>query len=78
MTYHEFASDEALAEIHRALASDGRLVIADWAATGQQESGPPLSERYSAEDAVEALRASNFSISFEATRPETFLLVATV
>ncbi|WP_436934784.1 class I SAM-dependent methyltransferase [Halovenus marina] len=78
MTYHEFASDEAIAEVNRVLAPGSRLVIADWAATGEGESGPPLSERYTAEDAVEMLRSHGFSIGHEAVRPETFFLVVTV
>ncbi len=78
MTYHEFASDESLAEIRRVLAADGRLVIVDWAATGTGENGPPVDERYSADEAVEALRDAGFTIEHEAVRPETFLLIATL
>ncbi|MCU4744553.1 class I SAM-dependent methyltransferase [Natronoglomus mannanivorans] len=78
MTYHEFASDEALAEIRRVLAPAGRLVIVDWAATGPGNDGPPVDERYSADEATDALRDAGFTIEHEAVRPETFLLIATL
>ncbi|ELZ09574.1 Methyltransferase type 11 [Natrinema thermotolerans DSM 11552] len=78
MTYHEFASDEAIAEIRRSLAPNGRLVIVDWAATGTGEAGPPVEERYSADEAADALRAAGFEIEHAAVRPETFLLIATL
>lgn len=76
MTYHEFASDEAIAEIRRVLAPDGRLVIVDWAATGSGEDGPPVNERYSADEATDTLRDAGFTVEHEAVRPETFLLAA--
>lgn len=78
MTYHEFASDDALAEVHRVLRADGRLVVVDWAATGSGEHGPPLDERFTAAEAAATLRANGFRIEHEAVRPETFYLVATV
>lgn len=76
MTYHEFAGDEALAEIRRVLRSGGRLVVVDWTATGTGADGPPLEERYSADEAAAALRTAGFGIEHEAVRPETFLLIA--
>lgn len=78
MTYHEFVSDDALAEIRRVLRSAGRLVIVDWSATGTGEHGPPLDERSTAEAAADSLRNHGFEIEHEFDRPETFLLVATV
>jgi ubiquinone/menaquinone biosynthesis C-methylase UbiE len=77
MTYHEFASDDALAEIRRVLGPAGRLVIVDWTATGTGENGPPLDERYTADAAAESLRDHGFEIEHEFSRPETFMLVAT-
>lgn len=77
MTYHEFATPGALSEIRRVIDSAGRFAIADWAASGDGESGPPVEERYSATEAVEALHGAGFAVEFEAVRPETFLLVVT-
>lgn len=78
MTFHEFMSDDALAEIHRVLAPTGRIVIGDWTATGTGENGPPLDERYTADTAADALRDHGFDVEHQFSRPETFLLVATV
>ncbi|MFC7139889.1 class I SAM-dependent methyltransferase [Halosimplex aquaticum] len=77
MTYHEFASDDALTEIQRVLKSEGRFVVVDWAATGTGDEGPPLDERFTATDASDALRELGFRVEHEAVRPETFLLIAT-
>ena len=78
MTYHEFASDAALAEVCRVLGADGRFVVVDWAASGAGEDGPPLDERYTADEAATAVRDSGFDVEHVAVRPETFLLVAIV
>ena len=78
MTYHEFASDNALGEIARVLAPTGRLAIVDWSGEGLGEHGPPLDERYTVETASESLREHGFTIEHAFTRPETFLLVATL
>ncbi|MFB6083232.1 MAG: class I SAM-dependent methyltransferase [Halorientalis sp.] len=77
MTYHEFATDEALAELARVLASGARLAVADWSADGTGEDGPPLSERFREAEAATALETAGFEIEFRATRPETFLVVGT-
>jgi len=77
MTYHEFASAEAIAEIRRVLGPGGRFVVADWAAGGAGQRGPPLSERYGLDEATAALADHGFSVAFEAQRPETYLVVAT-
>ena len=77
MTYHEFASDAAVAEIRRVLRPGGRLVVADWAAEGEGERGPPLAERYSLDEAVATLDDGGFGVQFQAGRPETYLVVAT-
>ena len=77
MTYHEFTTASALAELARVLPSGGRLVVADWSADGSGENGPPLSERFGADEAATALEDAGFDVEFRATRPETFLVVAT-
>jgi glyoxylase-like metal-dependent hydrolase (beta-lactamase superfamily II) len=75
MTYHEFASEEALDEITHVLTDAGRLVIVDWAATGSGDSGPPLAERFSGAETANHLRDAGFHIEHTAIRPETFLLI---
>ena len=76
MTYHEFAGPAALSEVARVVRSGGRLVVADWSADGAGETGPPTDERFAADEAASALRDAGFDVEFEATRAETFVLVA--
>jgi len=75
MTYHEFASEQALREISRVLEPRGTLVVVDWTAAGSGAHGPPLDERFSLAEAADAIRQHGFEIEFEAERPETFLLI---
>ena len=76
MTYHEFASDDALAELARVIRPGGRLAIFDWSADGDGERGPPVDERYAASDAADPLEDAGFEIVTEQARPETFAVVA--
>lgn len=76
MTYHEFASDDSLAELARVIRPGGRLAVFDWSADGEGRRGPPVDERYDATEAVAALEDAGFEIATEATRPETFVVVA--
>lgn len=78
MTYHEFASADAIEEIARVLEPGGRLVLVDWAATGTGDRGPPLTDRFTAEAAADTLGAAGFEIEHVAVRPETFLLIASI
>lgn len=75
MTYHEFASENGLDELARVIAPSGRFVVVDWAASGTGESGPPVDERYTADEVVDALRNYGFTDIFRAVRPETYLIV---
>ena len=75
MTYHEFAGPVALDEVARVVRPGGRLVVADWSADGEGETGPPADERFSAAEAASELRDRGFDVEFEATRTETFVLV---
>jgi len=75
MTYHEFASEEAVAELARVIRPDGRLVVFDWSAAGDGGHGPPIDERYAAADATEMLSEAGFTVD-AAERTETFGVVA--
>lgn len=77
MTYHEYATDDALTEIRRVLASGGRHVVVDWSATGHGERGPPVDERFALETARNTHEDAGFSVVAGRERPETFVLVAT-
>jgi ubiquinone/menaquinone biosynthesis C-methylase UbiE len=76
MTYHESASPAGAQELGRVLAPGAPVVVVDWSSDGQQESGPPLSERYSANQAREQLAAAGFRVVHAAERSETFHLLA--
>ena len=77
MTYHEFATAEALAELVRVLAPGGRLVVADWSGDGAGESGPPVAERYTPAEVRDQLSNAGLTLERLEKRPETFLFVAT-
>jgi ubiquinone/menaquinone biosynthesis C-methylase UbiE len=77
MTFHEFASEAALAEIARVLPDGGRLGVADWTATGPGESGPPMDERYDLSDAVSLAEDAGLTVEHGDERRETFVLRAT-
>ena len=77
MTYHEFATSEALAELARVLAPGGRLVVADWSGDGPGESGPPVAERYTPAEVREHFADIPLTLDRLDERPETFLFVAT-
>ena len=75
MTFHEFASEAALAEVARVLRAGGRFVVADWTANGDGENGPPLDERYDRDAAVELLEGAGFEVVRADERPETLFVV---
>lgn len=78
MTYHEFYSEEALAEVKRVLGPEGRFVIADWSAAGSGESGPTTDERYDLASTRTQLEDAGFAVEYGTERPETFVVVAGV
>jgi len=73
-TFHELPRG-AVTESARVLRPGGRFVVADWSAEGRGERGPPLDQRHTADSAGTILAGADFSVEFEAVRPETFLLV---
>ena len=77
MTYHEFYGPDALREVRRVLAPDGRFAIADWSRNGSGESGPPTDERYDLSAARDHLEEAGFGVGRAEERPETFAIVAT-
>lgn len=76
MTFHEFATPEALTEVSRVLREGGRFVTVDWSASGEGEAGPPLSERQDTTSAESLLQAADFEVIRTNERPETFVVVA--
>lgn len=76
MTFHEFVGEGALVDVARAVRPGGRLVVADWTATGEYEMGPPEEERFDAASAADAVADAGFDVVRSTDRPETFVLVA--
>jgi len=76
MTYHEFASEAALAELARVLEPGGRIAIGDWTSEGRGEGGPPLADRFAAADARSALASAGFEVRRAEDRRETFVCAA--
>ena len=78
MTFHEYATPVAHNAVSDVLTSDGRLITIDWTRNGTGESGPPLDERFSIDDAVSQLQATGYHVSRAEERTESFLLIARV
>lgn len=76
MTYHEYASDDALAELARVVRPGGRVVTVDWTAVGAGDDGPPTDERFALGDCVAAFEAAGFRVTRAESRTETFACVA--
>lgn len=76
MTYHEFATDAALAELARVVRPGGRVVTLDWSGEGPGVDGPPVDERFALADAVDAFETAGFRTVDAATRVETFRYTA--
>jgi ubiquinone/menaquinone biosynthesis C-methylase UbiE len=76
MTFHEFATDDALRELSRVLAPGAPVAIGDWTRNGSGESGPPTDERYDLATAEETLANAGFSVEYASERPETFVVRA--
>ncbi|WP_255166952.1 class I SAM-dependent methyltransferase [Natrononativus amylolyticus] len=76
MTHHEYAGEDAFAELARVIQPGGRLVTVDWSADGPGEDGPSTDERFSLEETTADLEAAGFEILEARNRPETFAVVA--
>ena len=76
MTFHEFASEAALAEVARVLTDGGRMGVADWTARGLGEAGPPMDERYDLTGATEMAETAGLTVEHGSERRETFVLRA--
>ena len=76
MTFHEFATVDAIAELRRVLAPGGRAVTVDWTANGTGDAGPPLDERYDLVEATEMVETNGFEVALAQERPDTLLVVA--
>lgn len=76
MTFHEYATPDALGELHRVLADGGRAVTVDWSANGTGDEGPPLDERYDVETGVDLFEEAGFDVTFAQERPDTLVIVA--
>ncbi|MHB9286546.1 class I SAM-dependent methyltransferase [Halobacteriales archaeon Cl-PHB] len=77
MTFHEFATPEALAEVARVLRPGGRVGFADWSGAGGGRDGPPVTERFDASEAQGLLEEAGFSVQRAADRRETLVVAAT-
>jgi ubiquinone/menaquinone biosynthesis C-methylase UbiE len=75
MTFHEFATDEALAELARVVRPGGRVVTVDWSADGDGADGPTTDERYDLGHAVSAFADAGFATTHAVARRETFVSV---
>ena len=75
MTYHEFSTPAAAAELARVCRPGARVATVDWTSAGEGEAGPPTGERYDLTHAVETLEAAGFRTVRGATRRETFVHV---
>ncbi len=73
MTFHEFATEDSMAEVARVLAARARFGVADWSANGRGEAGPPREERYDLAAAEAMAEAAGLTVEGGSERRETFV-----
>jgi len=78
MTYHEFAGEASLAELARVCRPGAHIGIADWSSAGLGERGPPLGERFDADETATALESAGFAVTRANDRRETFVVASQV
>jgi ubiquinone/menaquinone biosynthesis C-methylase UbiE len=76
MTFHESTTPASLDALHGTLSEGAPFVVVDWSREGNGESGPPVEERYSAEQAEEFLSEAGFTVESAVERSETLRVVA--
>ncbi len=76
--FHEFDDPaQNLAELHRILIPDGRLMFLDWDPDGLQQKGPEHSHRVARAEAETALKGCHFQVDVaEAYTPDHWLIIA--
>jgi ubiquinone/menaquinone biosynthesis C-methylase UbiE len=72
-TYHEYHSDASIKELARVVRPGGRVITVDWSATGDQDAGPPLDERFALADTVSHFSDAGFTIEAAKDRAETYV-----
>jgi ubiquinone/menaquinone biosynthesis C-methylase UbiE len=75
MTFHEYASEEALAELARVVRPGGRVVTVDWSRHGDGDAGPPRDERFGAGETATFFADAGFTVERAAERRETLVTV---
>lgn len=75
-TYHEYYSPASLSCLARVLRPGGVVVTVDWSAKGEENAGPPLSERFALSAVIKHFEDAGFRIVEAMERPETFVCVA--
>ena len=76
MTFHESTTPRAISDLHRVLGVGAPFVVVDWSGDGDGDSGPPLSERFDAQQARDVVTDAGLRVESAAERSETFHLVA--
>ncbi len=58
---HEIDDEATFEELYRVIKEDGKMCVVDWDKEGETSHGPPASERFSLEEAIELLERYGFA-----------------